>query len=282
MAASESPTEPAFAYARSGIVPVRAQTEDASEMLTQLLLGETVVIDAEAGRWYHVTADYDGYKGWVNRNQLQLFDATSYAQWKNHPRRHRSPYAGIRIRNKDETLWLPVGAYVVFENDGVHLPDTSFDYMGEPKLMRHESILETARAFLGTPYLWGGRSDAGIDCSGFIQTVYALHGSDIPRDSGIQFSAVASPVKEIEDARAGDIIYFNTSGDRVTHVGFYAGEGILLHASGNVKQNLIHLNYHSNIPLTFDQRLAEHIAGIQSGRALFEYGREKSRNGIPT
>lgn len=278
MTDSESSTEPAFIYARSGIVPVRREATDTSEMLTQLLLGETAKINKVRERWLHVTADYDSYSGWVNRNQMHQLSPAEYVQWRDHPKRRRSPYAGFRIQNGQERLWVPSGAPVVIEGDMVHLPDDSFGFVTKPRLIRHEHIIDTAHEFLGTPYLWGGRTDTGIDCSGFIQTVFGMHGSQLPRDSGIQFTCVEPYSADINQADPGDVVYFNTGGGPITHVGFYVGDGILLHASGNVKRNFINRKEHLNkTHFPYNQQLAEHVAGIQSGQLLFEFGQKNEK-----
>ncbi len=280
MTDSESSTEPAFTYARSGIVPVRSEANDASEMLTQLLLGETARVIETRERWLHITADHDGYTGWVNRNQMQYFSHTEYISWRDHRDRQRSPYAGFRIRNNKNSLWVPSGAPVIIENGRIHLPDAVYDFVSEPRLIKHDRIIDTAAEFLGTPYLWGGRTDTGIDCSGFIQTVYGLHGSVLPRDSRDQFKVVEPYTTDINDAKPGDIVYFNTSGGPITHVGFYIGDDVLLHASGNVKRNFIGDEPNNKTHFSYNRRLAEHIKGIQSGQLLYEYGQKNLRNSV--
>lgn len=278
MTDSESSTEPAFVYARSGIVPVRSEATDTSEMLTQLLLGETAKVNEVRARWLHITADHDAYSGWVNRNQMCRLNHDEYRQWRDHPERRRSPYAGFRIRNEREHLWVPTGAPIVIEGDMVHLPDVSFGLVSQLRLILHEHIIDTAFEFLGTPYLWGGRTDTGIDCSGFIQAVYGLHGSQLPRDSGVQFTSVESYSEDIDQASPGDVVYFNTGGGPITHVGFYIGDGILLHASGNVKRNFINRKeYLNKTHFPYNQRLTEHIAGIQSGQLLFDFGKKREK-----
>ena len=266
-------------YARSGIVPVRSEARDASEMQTQLLLGETVTVNEIKERWVHITADLDGYSGWVNRNQMRALSQVEYEQWTGQPERRNSPFASFRIHNESESLWVPVGSRVIIEDNHVQIPGVTFNFSDKPRLLRHDSIIETAHEFLGTPYLWGGRTDAGIDCSGFIQTVYGIHGSALPRDSGVQFKTVESYTNDIQEAKPGDIVYFNTGGGSITHVGFFIGDGVILHASGNVKRNrLTKEESEKNTRFPYNQRLAEHIAGIQSGQLLFEFGQKNQKN----
>jgi len=98
------------------------------------------------------------------------------------------------------------------------------------------AIVDTARRFIGAPYRWGGESrSTGFDCSGLTMTVYRLNGLELPRSSGSQFSA-GRPV-DPQDIREGDLVFFSTSGgNRVSHVGIYAGGGRFIHAPGRGKQ----------------------------------------------
>lgn len=106
------------------------------------------------------------------------------------------------------------------------------DARGEAYL--REELVKTARSFLGVPYLWGGTSsETGFDCSGLTMTVYQLSGLDLPRTSGEQFTA-GSPVDR-SALEKGDLIFFATTGDKVSHVGLYAGNGLFIHAPGRGK-----------------------------------------------
>ncbi len=258
-----------FCYASSGIVPIRSSPSDASEMVNQILLGETAVILDSTDRWFKITTDFDGYSGWVNKSQMISLEFADYRAWTTHPKRTKSDYFSFFARGLDHSCLVPVGASVVFGNDFIELPDGKYKIDSPLKPLKRENMLDTAKQFLGTPYLWGGRTDSGIDCSGFIQTVYALHGMDLPRDSGIQAKLVVNHIAKIEDAGAGDIVYFSTKPEAITHVGFYMGNGILIHASGNVKQSLIIPGEH--VPFAFEQRLYENIALIQSAKDIKKY-----------
>jgi len=98
-----------------------------------------------------------------------------------------------------------------------------------------EELVRSARSFLGVPYLWGGRSaETGFDCSGLTMTVYQLNGLDLPRTSREQFGS-GTPVDR-SSLEKGDLIFFAAAGDKVSHVGIYAGNGLFIHASGRGKK----------------------------------------------
>jgi cell wall-associated NlpC family hydrolase len=103
------------------------------------------------------------------------------------------------------------------------------DIEREPGLVRASELVEKARLLERTPYLWGGMSRAGIDCSGLTYVIYRMNGVTIPRDADQQFE-VGEPV-EPDQLQPGDLVFFGESGD-ITHVGMYAGEGTIVHASG--------------------------------------------------
>jgi hypothetical protein len=262
-----------FCYAYSGIVPLRKDHTDASEMVTQMLLGETAKVLNITERWVEVRCDFDDYSGWVNKNQIRFLTQTEFEQWTNDKRRKPSISYNFIISNKTTNLYVPVGAKIIIDNKNVILPDGRYSMITNPRLLKQEALLDTAKQFLGIPYLWGGRTDSGIDCSGFIQTVYSLHGYKLPRDSRDQAHVVKIETDNIDLAKRGDIIYFNTTGEHINHVGFYIGEGLLLHASGNVKINNIRDDRRNSNRYPFERRLAEHIYGIQNGQLLREFAK---------
>jgi gamma-D-glutamyl-L-lysine dipeptidyl-peptidase len=255
-----------FAYAHSGIVPLRKADSDTAEMVSQVLLGETMQVLETRERWLRVICDLDGYEGWVSVAQVVLFDNEHhYIDWKKNQSRKSSPFYTYRISRGKTRRTVPAGSPVIFRTHDVELPDGRWDVDGSPIALKEHALMDTAMQLLGVPYLWGGRTDAGIDCSGFIQLVFGLHKYRLPRDAWQQFECAPVKPDPLEDAQYGDVIYFHgKDGKRITHVGFYLGEGRLLHASGNVQIQLIDPDRRHNSRYILNETLAGSIAGFQS------------------
>lgn len=257
-----------YGYCIAGTVPVRTQASDAAEMDTQLLLGECFEVLSITERWVQIRAVQDRCEGWVNRVQVRFLNVNDYDQWLHDPQKERSPYRTFLAINDTEAILVPFGAEVIFDDITVTLPNGVFEVRNPPILLKQSDILLTAEQFLGVPYLWGGRTDTGLDCSGFVQIVHHIFGFSPPRNSRAQ--AVIEPIKgkDIHQAKKGDLLYFGDSEDKISHVGFYLGEGTLLHASGHVKMdNLIYENRFVN-PYPFDKRLFDRLQFVQDSSAL--------------
>ena len=263
-----------YAYAHSGIAPLRKTASDTAEMVSQVLLGETMEILESVERWHRVICDFDGYEGWVSVAQVVEFSSESaYKLWHENAERRRSPFYTYRISRGNTYLIVPTGAPIIFNGFDVELPDGRWDVVITPYQLKEHAIMDTAMEFLGVPYLWGGRTDAGIDCSGYIQMVYSLHKYNLPRDASQQFKAAPLIEGGLKQANYGDVVYFHgKDGKSITHVGFYLGEGNLMHASGNVQIQTIDPDRRASSRYLFNETLSKSIAGIQSSKDLKKAG----------
>jgi hypothetical protein len=190
----------------------------------------------EKGDFVKLKARLDGYEGWCQRKQLAALDGHDYP-YVTKLTSHISDYAevnGIKLLlSPGSTCFVPdapdgvkIGPYhlnfhVGYKND-FDQKDTS------------RKIESYAGLFLGTPYLWGGRSRYGIDCSGLTQTVFRLCGITLPRDSGPQ-SKVGEVVSFLQEAKTGDLAFFDNDEGRIVHVGIMLGNSQILHASATVR-----------------------------------------------
>ena len=197
-------------------VAVRKEPSHASEMVNQLLFGDTVEILERRPEWVLTRAFYDGYEGWVSDKQLQKEAATA-------PSTFIVPADNIAIVNGIRTI-IPAGACC------------PADLLTLPVDMERKPV-STACRFLGSPYLWGGRTTMGIDCSGLVQVAYKVCGIELPREASQQ--AHCGSEVPLEEACAGDLAFFSNNEGRIVHVGIIAGDGTIIHASGMVRRDRI-------------------------------------------
>ena len=220
------------------VVPVRKEPSDRAEMVTQWLFGETANVLDRQDKWSRLKFHLDGYEGWVDNKQLVPSPQAPPKQAK------RSIEATATVDLGETKLILPMGAVVEFpdRSDGV-IPlhgspiatGKSIADLEGPITLR--AMLMT-RPFIGAPYLWGGRTPWGVDCSGFTQMVYLLAGLHLPRDAHQQ-AEVGTTIELLDLVQPGDLAFFDNDEGRIVHVGFILpgpdGSRFIVHASGQVR-----------------------------------------------
>ena len=209
------------------VAPLRREPTDRSEMVSQALYGEELEVLEQNEKWALVRLNRDGYEGWMDRKQMEQFIVPS-AQ-----RLLKGILTSCQLADST-TIWLPAGALV---SQDVIVSDTLSDFNGS-----EEDIARCARLFLNAPYLWGGRTIMGIDCSGFTQLVMALNGIQLPRDA-YQQAELGETVSFLEETQTGDLAFFDNAEGRIIHVGLIlrdaSQQGLVIHASGKVRIDII-------------------------------------------
>lgn len=215
-------------------VPLRSAPSHKSEMLSQLLFGERYEITTRAGSWLKITTKFDNYSGWIDGDHLQPvpFSGSEPSYVINRALRcYRSDGTKLILEAGSE-IFNPDYSALTFNLAGeIFKTSESFS---ESYIKVHESKADTAMRFLNSPYLWGGRIPSGMDCSGFTQLVYKIHGVAIPRDSSQQVKA-GTPISFLEEAAPGDLLFFDSETGMVSHVGILVAQGLVIHASGRVR-----------------------------------------------
>jgi len=220
------------------LVPVRANDSDKSEMVTQLLFGDqyTVVEQSENGKWLKIEITDDQYLGWID---YKLHTELSVKHLNQNLPNHFNADSVSILENGEIQKVIFFGSYLpTFDGDYVYINELRYRFIGKAnkmeKIVQPEVIIERAKMYLETPYLWGGKSHAGIDCSGLVQMVYRSCGYQLMRDAWQQAS-MGYAVDNLEKANSGDLAFFSNDSGRVTHVGILLDNHSIIHAHGKVR-----------------------------------------------
>lgn len=220
------------------LTPMRREPSHRSEMVNQGLFGEVFEILGHDREWTQIRLGHDGYEGWVLSQQTAELSRDAYRSQLDRPQavvastvdlvEHVHP---IRSRT------VVAGSYLPFWNQGsLELADETYTYQGPlaDQNPTRESVVRHAFAFLNAPYLWGGRSAFGIDCSGLTQVAFRMSGINLLRDA-YQQANQGQVVNFLEEALEGDLAFFDNEEGRITHVGIVLSEHRIVHASGSVR-----------------------------------------------
>jgi len=221
------------------LVPARAEASDRAEMVTQLLFGEHFEVVEEQERWTRIITGSDQYPCWIGAKQWLPISEGDYAEIQTSILPLSSDLIQIVKNPKGEPFPIVLGSPLPFLDEGkIRLGEHEYLYDGqalEPAVHQGRShLLEHAFIYLNSPYLWGGKSPFGIDCSGLTQMVYRLAGISIPRDASQQ-AMVGEVLSFMEEALPGDLAFFDNEEGVIIHTGIILEGGRILHASGKVR-----------------------------------------------
>lgn len=242
---------------------MRGRPRHSAEMVTQVLMGMVVKLMKKQGGWYYVQS-YDRYLGWIEGESMEIVSQEELERWRSARRLMTTATIGF-VTEKPAARSRPVSDLVVgctFKDLGstgrwkkVELPDGRRGYVegslvqefNEWKRLRRltpESVEASAVTFIGVPYLWGGTSAKGFDCSGFTKTVYRMNGLELNRDANqqaLQGDEIPNS-KDWKNLRRGDLLFFGREAteldpERIVHVGIYLDSGSYIHCSGRVRMS---------------------------------------------
>lgn len=257
---------PEFAERPFGVVTVsvavmKTRASHASELGNQLIMGMPVRLLKRDGGWYYVQALDDRYLGWMESDHLAIVGKAQLDEFQASPRVMVTSLFAT-VRSQADPASAPVSDLVignVLRRSGengtffaVQLPDgrkgfvsrsdaADFASWKASRTLTPENVEQAARLFMGVPYLWGGTSAKGFDCSGFVKTAFRLNGLELQRDADQQSNegAAVSTDGDLAQLKKGDVLFFGPRPGvtRITHTGIYLGGKLFIHCSGFVKLN---------------------------------------------
>lgn len=228
-----------YGVCRLSVVPVRMEASDRSEQVSQLLFGDhyEVIFKTADRKWFRIRTYFDQYEGWIDRKQhhgisYEYFDYLNRAEFK-----ITTDVTSTILYNKTPLMIL-LGSMIPISSFELFKMEEQFAFNGEAKNLGQKRDYEFLRGiafkYYNTPYLWGGRTPFGIDCSGFTQMVFKISGYKLFRDSWQQANQ-GKYFGSVNEGNPGDLVFFKGDEDQVNHVGILLEAGRVIHASGRVR-----------------------------------------------
>ena len=223
------------------IIPVRAEPSEKSEMVTQILFGEHFEMREQMVGWTSVKLAYDGYEGWIDTKMITQISGRTLSKIENNPTAITSDIITIVPVNEEQNLMLVAGStlpvwrpylkqFSVIRDTYLSTGDVIYGELKNPR----EIAIQQALKYFNAPYLWGGRTPFGVDCSGLTQIIYKMIGIYLPRDASEQVN-LGTAMSFVDEAEPGDLAFFDDEEGNIIHVGIIWKRNKIIHASGQVR-----------------------------------------------
>ncbi|MCK8140968.1 C40 family peptidase [Flavobacterium sp. I-SCBP12n] len=224
-----------FGICNLAMIPLRLEPSDRSEIVSQVLFGEHFEIVEQQNQWTRVRLQYDAYEGWIDFKQMQLITEDSYKKLSDEIIILNGDLIEYITTPSNLLIPIPLGSSLSFLNyDQINTSNFDFEGVRTSGIKDKSLLIDTAFLYLNAPYLWGGKTPFGIDCSGFTQMVYKLNGYKLLRDASQQ-STQGEPLSFIEESEAGDLAFFDNEEGNIIHVGIIMEDNYIIHASGKIR-----------------------------------------------
>lgn len=235
-----------FAICNLAIIPLRAEPSDRSEIVSQVLFGEHFEILEQQKQWSKIRLHFDGYEGWLDSKQYQVITEKNFKDLSKEAIILNSDLVEYVTNAKNSLIPIPLGASLSFLNhDDINIENFEFEGLRVSGIKPKVEIVKTSFMYLNAPYLWGGKTPFGIDCSGFTQMVYKLNGYNLLRDASQQ-ATQGEALSFIEESEPGDLAFFDNEEGNIIHVGIMMENNYIIHASGKVRiDRLDHLGIYN-------------------------------------
>jgi hypothetical protein len=220
------------------LAPLRAEASDRSEMVSQLLFGDLYTVLEKRKNWLRIKMDFDGYEGWLGDKQHQALSNQEFQDHKTANQVCAADTVSMLASPELELHQMILEGSTLYPKAPNHITwlgtEIPFDGNVIEGIKGKDELLDIAFTYLNTPYVWGGRSPFGIDCSGFTQIVYKMCGHVLPRDAKDQ-ALLGEALSFIEESEPGDLAFFDNAEGNITHVGIMLANNYIIHASGKVR-----------------------------------------------
>ena len=220
---------------------IRKKASHKTEMTNQLLFGETMELKKKKKGWFRIRSVPDQYEGWIRSNQVELVNEQVV---------HDNSWVATDLFNTvtidENKMYIPIGSSLPGYNEhngiiGNRKYRSTGNCFSRNTIKPDEHLIQRlTQPWLNAPYLWGGRTPLGVDCSGFVQVIYKMMGIDLKRDAWQQ-AKQGKRVKDLNDAKCGDLAFFNDE-EEIVHVGILLSNSVIIHASGKVRIDKINKN----------------------------------------
>jgi uncharacterized protein YgiM (DUF1202 family) len=284
--------DPALGENNIGIVlidvgNVRRKPNRHAELLTQVLMGTEIKLLKKSNGYYYIQVP-DKYLGWINESSVLATNRVGVNAWSTVPKVIVTEFAGA-IREKPEISSMLISDVVTgcilkinSRKDGWtsvelangqrgFIPDASIQDLEEwnkSRMLTSENIEKTAKSLLGVPYIWGGTSVKGMDCSGFVKTVFRLNGMELNRDANQQAEQGSKIIsgRNFENLQKGDLLFFrqtmsSTQPEHITHVGIYLEDKMFIHSVG--KAHKVSLGSFDSTSQYYEESLLKRLVRVR-------------------
>lgn len=218
-------------------VALRKEPSNRSEMVSQILFGETFVITESEDHWLKIISDFDSYEAWVHKEQIVFINSDIYSKITANNSTVSNEFITFISNKNNDLQTITMGSSLpLFKKNTFKFSDHIYEFEGKinsSKLSKNK-LIRTAYLLLNTPFLWGGRTPLGLDCSGFIQLVYKINGYKLFRDS-VQQVTQGEVLSFIEESEPGDLAFFDNEEGEIVHVGIILADHHIIHCHEKVR-----------------------------------------------
>jgi hypothetical protein len=235
-----------FGICNLAIVPLRLEPSDRSELTSQVLFGDYFTILEQSQNWSRIELAFDGYTGWIDNKQFRIISEADYNTLATTTKVLNGDLLEYITTPDNLLTTIPLGADITFlDNPALNTESFVFEGLRASGQTSKQHLLQTAFMYLNAPYLWGGKTPFGIDCSGMVQMVYKLNGYHMLRDASQQ-ATLGEALSFIEESEPGDLAFFDNEEGRIIHVGIIMEDNHIIHAHGKVRiDRLDHLGIYN-------------------------------------